>query len=175
MATTKAKTPTHSAKDAFLEVYEREHATTLKVLLAYPKEKLDLKPDPKLKTARELAWIFVQERGLGMAVWGDAFAKGVPRNPPQPPPESWDDLIAALEKAHREFGELFAATSDDDLSKTVKFMVAPKTLGDFKRIDFAWFLLHDQIHHRGQFSIYLRMAGGKVPSIYGPTADEPWF
>ena len=32
----------------------------------------------------------------------------------------------------------------------------------------------DQIHHRGQFSIYLRMAGGKVPSIYGPSADaEP--
>jgi hypothetical protein len=26
-----------------------------------------------------------------------------------------------------------------------------------------------------QFSIYLRMADGKVPSIYGPSADEPWF
>jgi hypothetical protein len=24
-----------------------------------------------------------------------------------------------------------------------------------------------------KFSIYLRLAGGKVPSIYGPTADEP--
>ena len=28
---------------------------------------------------------------------------------------------------------------------------------------------------RGQFSVYLRMAGGKVPSIYGPSADEPWM
>ena len=41
--------------------------------------------------------------------------------------------------------------------------------------DFLWMILCDQIHHRGQFSIYLRMADGKVPSIYGPTADEPWF
>ena len=35
-------------------------------------------------------------------------------------------------------------------------------------------LLLDHIHHRGQFTIYSRMAGGKVPQIYGPSADEPW-
>src|SRR5687768_12280928 len=113
MAKSKAETATQSAKDAFLEIYEREHATTLKVLLAYPKDKLELKPDPKSKTARELAWIFVQERGLGMAVWGDAFAKGMPSNAPAPPPESLDEVIAALEKVHRQFGELVAATPED--------------------------------------------------------------
>jgi|SRR5882672_5842572 len=32
----------------------------------------------------------------------------------------------------------------------------------------------DMIHHRGQFTVYSRIAGGKVPSIYGPSADEPW-
>jgi len=41
-------------------------------------------------------------------------------------------------------------------------------------VDFLWFLLCDQIHHRGQLSVYLRMADGKVPSIYGPSGDEPW-
>jgi len=29
------------------------------------------------------------------------------------------------------------------------------------------------VHHRGQLSSYLRPMGGKVPSIYGPTADTP--
>jgi uncharacterized damage-inducible protein DinB len=29
------------------------------------------------------------------------------------------------------------------------------------------------IHHRGQLSAYLRPMGGKVPAIYGPSADEP--
>ena len=38
----------------------------------------------------------------------------------------------------------------------------------------ASMMLWDQIHHRGQLSVYLRMAGGSVPSIYGPSADEPW-
>ena len=30
-------------------------------------------------------------------------------------------------------------------------------------------------HHRGQLSVYLRLAGGRVPSIYGPSADDPTF
>ena len=35
-------------------------------------------------------------------------------------------------------------------------------------------MLNDSIHHRGQMSVYLRISGGKVPSIYGPTADVRW-
>jgi uncharacterized damage-inducible protein DinB len=164
------------AKQRFLDTYQREHETTMRVLRAYPIDQLDLKPHPTMKTARDLAWIFVQERGLGTAVWQDAFAQGPPApGKPSVPPESWDDLLASLENAHQEFAKLVRNTSDDDLEGNVKFLVAPKTLGDFRRIDFAWFLLSDQIHHRGQFSVYLRMAGGKVPSIYGPTAEQPWL
>ena len=62
----------------------------------------------------------------------------------------------------------------EKLFGTVQFFTAPKTVGDIPTMQFLWMLLFDQIHHRGQFSIYLRMADGKVPSIYGPTADEPW-
>jgi uncharacterized damage-inducible protein DinB len=166
---------TSSARQQFLDTYQREHQTTMRVLRAYPTDKLDLQPHPKLKTARDLAWIFVLERGLGSAVWQDAFASGGPSGEMPPAPESWEQLLGALEKAHQDFAELVFNTSEEDLMKTVKFMVGPKTLGDFKRIDFAWFLLSDQIHHRGQFSVYLRMADGKVPSIYGPSADEPWM
>jgi len=32
--------------------------------------------------------------------------------------------------------------------------------------------LMDEVHHRGQLTVYLRLAGGKVPSIYGPSGDE---
>jgi uncharacterized damage-inducible protein DinB len=40
-------------------------------------------------------------------------------------------------------------------------------------VDALWLELFDHIHHRGQFSVYVRLAGAKLPSIYGPTADEP--
>jgi hypothetical protein len=134
--------------EQFLDAYEREHATTMRVLRAYPEDRLDLRPHGKCKTARELAWVFVVERGLGTRAYNNELAGGLPSGEPPPPPESW--------------------------SETVKFMTGPKMMGDVRRIDLLWLLLHDQIHHRGQFSIYLRMADGRVPSIYGPTADEPW-
>jgi uncharacterized damage-inducible protein DinB len=60
------------------------------------------------------------------------------------------------------------------MNETVQFYTGPKTLGDFKVIDFLWFMLLDCIHHRGQLSAYLRPVGGKVPAIYGPSGDEPW-
>lgn len=100
---------------------------------------------------------------------------GGPSGAPPAPPESWQEILGALEKTHGEFGDLITSIPDDKMLDPVKFFTAPKTLGDIPRIDFLWFLLGDQIHHRGQFSIYLRMADARVPSIYGPSADEKWF
>jgi uncharacterized damage-inducible protein DinB len=167
--------PNLTPKRQFLDKYDGEHAITMRVLRAYPPDRADLRPHPRCKTARELAWMFVLERGLGTRVFQNAFAQGgPPRQAPPPPPDSWEEQLAALEKAHADFGKLVRDTSDDQLLEPVKFFVAPKTLGDVSRLEFAWFLLMDEIHHRGQFSIYLRMADGKVPSIYGPSGDEPW-
>ena len=162
-----------TAKQTFLAAYDREHATTMKVLRAYPRDQLGLRPHPKLKTAQELAWVFALERWLATKVFQDALARGE-REPPPAAPQSWDEILDALERAHQEFRALVSRTSIAELEKTSKFYVAPKTVGDVGRLDFFWFLLHDQIHHRGQFSVYLRMANGRVPSIYGASADEPW-
>lgn len=162
-------------KQQFLNTLDREHAITVKVLRAYPEDQLDLRPHPKSNSARELGWTFVLERGLGVRVWNDAFAKGIPAGATPPkPPEKWTDLLAALEQAQQSYREVIANAPDEELHGKVSFFTAPKTMGQVTRLEWIWFLLHDEIHHRGQFSVYLRLAGGKVPSIYGPTADEPW-
>lgn len=165
---------TKTAKQTFLENYDREHETTMRVLRAYPEDQLDLKPSPKSNSARDLAWIFVLERYLGIKVWHDEFARGLVKGDAPKAPEKWSELLAALEQAHGEFRNLVESAADEALHEQVHFFTAPKTMGPISRLDWIWFLLHDQIHHRGQFSVYLRIAGGKVPSIYGPTADEPW-
>jgi uncharacterized damage-inducible protein DinB len=164
-------------KQEFLTTYDEEHAKTMRVLRAYPREKLDLRPHPKAKTAHELAFVFILECGLGTKVWHDEFAQGPPTGGSGMPtaPEDWDELLATLEKASREFRGLISSASDEELQQTVHFMSGPKTMAPISRKEWIWFVLHDQIHHRGQFSVYLRMADGKVPSIYGPTADEPWI
>jgi hypothetical protein len=38
---------------------------------------------------------------------------------------------------------------------------------------FLWYLFFDAIHHRGQLSTYIRPMGGRVPSIHGPSGDDP--
>ena len=162
-------------KQQFLDAYEREHQITMRLLRAYPPDKVELRPHPKCKTARELAWMFAAERALGTAVLNDWYATNKPGSGQMPQaPADWQDLLAAIEKAHTDYRAVVESFSDAQLMENVKFFSAPKTMGDYQRIGFMWFLLSDQIHHRGQFSIYSRMADGKVPSIYGPSADEPW-
>lgn len=85
------------------------------------------------------------------------------------------EVIPAFERAARDTATRVAQLSDDELNQTMKFPSGPGTMGDFRRIDVLWLSLMDQVHHRGQLSVYLRMSGAKVPSIYGPSADEPWM
>ena len=155
----------------FITTYEREHATTLRVLQAFPQEQSEFKPSEKSSSARKLAWVFVmEERMMLLALKGESIlGSGFPA-----PPDSWDDILRRFEEQHVEMKERLAALGGNDPAGNVTFYVAPKTTGEYATLDFLWFLLCDQIHHRGQMSVYLRMVGAKVPSIYGPTADEPW-
>ena len=159
------------ARDQLAEAYERETATTLRVLRAYPEAESELRPHPRSKTARELAWMFTCELGLvAGAIRGTLdIAGGIP-----PAPDRMADVVVSFERARSEALRLIQEATDAQLEATTRFFTAPKTMGDVPNVPFLWFLLHDQIHHRGQLSVYLRMAGGKVPSIYGPSADEPW-
>ena len=163
--------------DQYLSVYQREHETTMRVLRAFPADRADLRPHAKCKTARELAWVFVVERVLGTHVMHDQLAELMASGggSPPPAPESWSEILDAIEARHQEFRELIASFSDEEMRAPVHFFAGPKQIEPMPRNEVAWFLLHDQIHHRGQFSIYLRLADGKVPSIYGPSADEPWM
>ncbi|MGQ0714698.1 MAG: DinB family protein [Gemmatimonadaceae bacterium] len=162
-----------SPRQQFLEGFERETATTLKVLRAYPESQSELRPHEKMKTARELAAMFTME----MAAI-DATVRGTFSFPPKPPPmpATWIEVIDAFERTRTSSLEGIRAARDEDLlAGTITFMTGPKKTGDWPAMEFLWFLLCDQIHHRGQLSVYLRLAGGKLPSIYGPTSDEPWL
>jgi len=164
---------THSPREQYLNVYEEEFQRTMRVLRAYPPEKGDLRPHPKSKTARELAWMFVFEQGAMEKGLTTGFDFSKPARMP-PAPESFDQILAVFETGHKKVAGLISQLRDDEMYSTVQFFTGPGRIGDMSRAQFLWLMLHDQIHHRGQFSIYLRMADGKVPAIYGPSADEPW-
>jgi len=164
-----------SPKEHFLDVLSMEMATTARVLRAYPDSKLDLKPHETSMSAKELAWLLARGHGLMNKALTTGFDWSKPPQAPPSAPDTLAEIVAALERDHAWLAETVRGVDESKLEGTIKFLVGPKKLGDMKLMDFFWFVLSDHVHHRGQFSVYLRMAGGKVPSIYGPSRDEPWM
>jgi hypothetical protein len=161
-----------SEKQRFLEAWEREYAVTMKVLRAYPAARADLKPSEKSRDVMDLAWTFVFEGfGASQAAHGD-FKFPPPDMPPKP--DTWEGVVIECERGFKWLADKVRQADDAFLNTTVKTATGPKRTSDVRRLDFLWQILMDMIHHRGQLTVYLRMAGGKVPSIYGPSADEPW-
>ena len=156
----------------FRRHYEREHGVTRKLLQAYPPDQASLKPHERSNDALTLLKTFVIEEKLMLLTLRNEQVLGSGGFPAVP--NGWDELMAAFDDQHREMMELLGRIQDESELNAVKFFTGPKQMADYPPLEFLWFILHDQIHHRGQFSIYLRMAGGKVPSIYGPSLDEPW-
>ncbi len=159
-------------KQQFADVFARENATTHRVIHSMPASKSEFRPYPSAVTARELAAIF--PRGQ----WAIAQAlTGQWQWPPQKPavPDSYAGVLTTFDATARDVTEALAAAPDARLQEKIPFITGPKQVGDIPVLDLMWFMLMDSIHHRGQFSVYLRAAGEKVPSIYGPTADERWM
>jgi len=149
------------------ESLRREQAVTLKVLQAVPETHLDYKPAEKSTAALDLAWhLAASEVALvhGAATGEFKFA---------PKPEGLKTAadVVAWYKEHSVAAQKAAA------SMTVE--QATKVLDPFggmplPGVAFLNMAINHAIHHRGQLSTYLRPMGGKVPAIYGGSADEPF-
>jgi uncharacterized damage-inducible protein DinB len=153
------------SKEDLITLFKKEFATTLKVMHAYPADKVDFAPHERSQTAKRLMATFIFEMYLMRAY---IFGEKVDRSAfQQYNKETLNELIVDFEKETRAVIEHVGKLSDDELNKTVEF--AGTT---FVADRFALMMLFDQIHHRGQLTVYTRLAGGKVPSIYGPYADD---
>jgi uncharacterized damage-inducible protein DinB len=152
-------------RDFLASAIEGEFAATKKVLVALKPG--DWKPDPKSRSAKELAWHLVASE-----IW---FLNGI----------ASQDFTPADEKAFMP----------DSLEGIVKYYEAeyPKAIARVRQIpaqqmagiaDFygmklpnttlLGFALVHSVHHRAQLSTYLRPLGSKCPDIYGGSADFPW-
>jgi uncharacterized damage-inducible protein DinB len=170
-ATSPMAVPVPSIREQYLEVYNREAATTLKLLEAYPADQSELRPHERAKTARELAFMFALEQGAAIAALNDTlrFPSAFP-----PTPDSMAEVIEAFRAGVGQLRSALEAAADTQLLGEVTVPVGKGAMAPVPKIQFCWLMLMDQVHHRGQFSVYLRMTGARVPSIYGPSADEPW-
>ena len=160
---------TMTEKDSYLQACEREHEITLRVLRAFPAGKLDLQPHPTSQTARDLMWMLaLNKAAIEALIAGTLAQQSFP-----PAPQGRDELIATYEKIVKDHVAKVRAMTEEEFNAPVRIQSGKDSFMEARRGDGLWFMLMDTIHHRGQLSVYLRMSGAKVPSIYGPSRDEP--
>lgn len=140
----------------------------VKVLKALPQERLDYRPDPKARTAGQLAWLLAAEEAAILSL----LDTGSVEWKEEPPPASLDQIVAAYERNAAAVDERLAKLDEAGWQKKVRFVMDAGAWEETMQ-QMAWGFLFDAVHHRGQLSTYLRPMGGKVPSIYGPSADDP--
>ncbi|HEY6968084.1 MAG TPA: DinB family protein [Candidatus Angelobacter sp.] len=155
------------AKEFFLKHWEKEAPATRKVISRIPEDS-DYRPDPKARTAREIAWLIVREE----AALVDGLERGVFEWTEIPAPAKVSEIVAQYERQHDSLTKRLAAIAGSRWEEKLPFVWGGQEVMKEAGYEMAWGFLKDQIHHRGQLSTYLRPMGAKVPAIYGPSADE---
>jgi uncharacterized damage-inducible protein DinB len=147
--------------------FENEVPTTLRVIQAVPNSHLDYRPDAKSKTGlgllRHLAledeWLLnCIANGQFTQPPDDSDACGV-MNPADAAARYKEKVPAALKRVRGMSGE--------QLCKVIDLFGMVQAPG----VNFLAMAAKHSVHHRGQLSTYVRSMGGKVPGIYGPSAD----
>jgi len=156
-------------REYFTECFAAEKPKFIRVLRAVPRDQTAYRPHPRSTCAGDLVWTIASE-------WGDAcelIDRSEVNYVTKPAPASLDDSVAAFEKNAGVIEERLTRLDDAAWNRKARFLVDGNVAWESTLGDMLFGFLFDAIHHRGQLSSYLRPMGAKVPSIYGPSADDP--
>ena len=159
-------------KDALLAEFDHETATTRRLLERVPDDKLAWKPHERSMTFAALATHLGQ-----IPHWGDVILNrpsfDLADSPPNAPEEASIGKILSVFDGHVGATRQLLDKTDGELSAYWSLRRGDQEIFTMPRISaFRTFVLYHLVHHRGQLSVYLRLTGIPVPSIYGPSADE---
>jgi len=147
----------------FTKFWTNESKTTRNVLARIP-EGSDYRPDPKSRTAREIAWQIVCEERMII----EALESGKAEWAPPPLPATMKEVLEAYENQSARMAGRWGKLPGERWDGTLEFFGSQRPAAPM-----AWSFLFDIVHHRGQITTYLRPMGSTVPQIYGPSGDEP--
>lgn len=160
--------------ESFLSEFEQEARTTRKFLERLPADRLDWRPHPKSMTAGQLALHIASFPAGVMGMAAEDVAAPPDFSRPNPQPQSVKEVLDALDRSIEAVRAGLPRLDDARMAATWTLKHDGKVLMSMPRMAFLRsILLNHGYHHRGQFGVYLRMLGAKVPSSYGPSGDEP--
>jgi uncharacterized damage-inducible protein DinB len=114
---------------------------------------------------------------VSMAVLQDELDLNPPGGGGYKPPatDTTAKLLAAHEDSVRNALAALRGTTDAHLATPWKLLVAGNVVLEQPRHVVIADTFTHLAHHRGQLTVYLRLNGAVVPSIYGPSADDRRF
>lgn len=152
--------------------FDLEMQTTRRLIQRVPGNKLDWKPHVKSFSLGNLAqllswmpgWIeqALHKTELDLLA-GDGYGPTTP-----------DVLMQDFEKGVAASRTALLSVTGAALQEVWTLRRGSDVLWSAPRREVVRAHLNHLIHHRGQFTVYLRMVDVPLPSIYGPTADEKW-
>jgi uncharacterized damage-inducible protein DinB len=152
--------------------FDQEMISTRKLIERTPTDKGPWKPHPRSFALGHLSqlvatmpgWITRTLREDTMDIAGGAGYSF----------QNTESLVEQFDRHVREAHDALVDTTDAafDLPWTLK--MGDQVLITQPRYEAVRSHINHLSHHRGQLSVYLRLLDVPVPSIYGPTADEPW-
>ena len=158
-------------RDYFANMMEQDSKATARVLEAVPNDRRDYRPDPKSRTAWELANHLAQSDVWFLSsIVNGAFSMDPAQE--QQMTAQFGTIADVVAYYRREFPQWLAklrALPAEKLAEPVDFF-------GFLKESNAYYLgiaNNHAVHHRGQLAAYLRAMGSKVPDIGGGSADEP--
>lgn len=161
-----------SIAESLLPEFDQEAANTRKMLEAVPNDKLSFKPHEKSSTLDRLLThlITIPEWGAQTLTTESLDFTGFT---PPPPVKSKEEAIALFEKNTAAARAAIASANDEAWFQTWSLSGNGQVFFTMPRMAvMRGFVFNHAIHHRAQLAMYLRMAGAKVPGMYGPSADE---
>jgi uncharacterized damage-inducible protein DinB len=154
--------------ETFLTVWDREAQKIIEMLKILPAGQYDFRPDASGRSLGELAWHLAElDAYVSFGVASGAFtADAKPPNIKRP--TTIEALAPGYERIHKEARDRLGTLKAEDLDKEMQFFGSTQTVSAL-----LWdvMLLHS-IHHRGQLSLLIRLAGGVIPPLFGPTREQ---
>ena len=161
-------------RPVLLAEFDHEMAVTRRLLARCPAN-FDWTPHPRSYSLGGLATHLARLPHWGERILANDGYDLVIDHQPQPAAhgtlaevlDTFDQNVAAV-RGH------LTALSDAELAAPWSVRKNGEVLMTLPRMSaFKAFVVNHTIHHRGQLSVYLRLLDVPLPSIYGPTADEP--
>jgi hypothetical protein len=164
--------------ELFAAELDREAERCKRVLKEVPEGKRDWKPHDRSMQLGYLAdLVAMMFSWVSMVVNQDEIDVAPVGGPTNKAPtlETYADRLATLEKSLTEAKAALRGTSEAHLETPWRILAGGKLAAEQPRHIVVRETINHMSHHRGQLTVYLRLLGAKVPSVYGPSADDKTF